>query len=198
MAVRFYVQDLIAFCRVFVVVLALFGIVVLLVMLPNCAPSCTAPKAYGLECVVQFADALETQQQPALSLSCQPKSRSRVFKRSSKMAMSNIGLSPRFGVFLPRGLGLMLGVILRLKMALRLRRQPYTPSRQIVWFWKPATSSLLGSAFYPVLVHWLAIYAPRFLPTLGHPRAVALDFARCDQLATGLAPVGVRPCWAHQ
>jgi hypothetical protein len=24
-----------------------------------------------------------------------------------------------------------------------------------------------------------------------------LRFARRDQLATGLAPVGVRPCWAH-
>ncbi|KAA1008831.1 hypothetical protein FVF58_21320, partial [Paraburkholderia panacisoli] len=38
---------------------------------------------------------------------------------------------------------------------------------------------------------------PRFLPTLGHPRAVALRFARCDQLAAGLAPTRVRPCWAH-
>ena len=53
--------------------------------------------------------------------------------------------------------------------------------------------ALLGSAFYPVLVHRLAIYAPRFLPTLGRPHAVALHFARCDQLATGLAPVGLRP-----
>ena len=25
-----------------------------------------------------------------------------------------------------------------------------------------------------------------------------LRFARRDQLATGLAPVGVRPCWAHK
>ena len=58
--------------------------------------------------------------------------------------------------------------------------------------------ALLGSAFYPVLVHRLAIYAPRFLPTLGHPHAVALRFARCDQLTAGLAPAGVRPCWAHK
>ena len=57
--------------------------------------------------------------------------------------------------------------------------------------------ALLGSAFYPVLVHRLAIYAPRFLPTLGHPHAVALRFARCDQLTAGLAPAEVRPCWAH-
>ncbi len=57
--------------------------------------------------------------------------------------------------------------------------------------------ALLDSAFYPVLVHRLAIYAPRFLPTLGHPYAVALHFAHCDQLAGGLAPPGVRPCWAH-
>ena len=56
----------------------------------------------------------------------------------------------------------------------------------------------LGSAFYPVPVHWLVIYDPRFLPTLGRPHAVALHFARCDQLAGGLAPPGVRPCWAHQ
>lgn len=58
--------------------------------------------------------------------------------------------------------------------------------------------ALLGSAFYPILVHRLAAYAPRFLPTLGHPRAVALRFVRCDQLTAGLAPAGVRPCWAHQ
>lgn len=57
--------------------------------------------------------------------------------------------------------------------------------------------ALLHSAFYPVLVHRLADYAPRFLPTLGHPHAVALHFIRCDQLTAGLAPAGVRPCWAH-
>ena len=57
--------------------------------------------------------------------------------------------------------------------------------------------ALLGSAFYAVLVHRLAIYAPRFLPTLGRPHAVALHFTHCDQLAAGLAPAGVRPCWAH-
>ena len=58
--------------------------------------------------------------------------------------------------------------------------------------------ALLGNAFYPVLVHRLAIYASRFLPTLGRPHAVALHFAHCDQLAAGLAPAGVRPCWAHR
>jgi hypothetical protein len=57
--------------------------------------------------------------------------------------------------------------------------------------------ALLGNAFYAVLVHRLTIYAPRFLPTLGRPHAVALHFAHCDQLAAGLAPAGVRPCWAH-
>ena len=40
-------------------------------------------------------------------------------------------------------------------------------------------------------------FDPRFLPTLGRPHAVALHFTRCDQLVTGLAPVRVRPCWAH-
>ena len=57
--------------------------------------------------------------------------------------------------------------------------------------------ALLGSAFYPVLVHRLAAYALRVLPTLGHPHAVALHFVRCDPLTAGLAPAGVRPCWAH-
>ena len=57
--------------------------------------------------------------------------------------------------------------------------------------------ALLDSAFYAVLVHRLTIYAPRFLPTIGRPFAVALRFVCCDQLTTGLAPVGVRPCWAH-
>src|SRR5919108_3296924 len=57
--------------------------------------------------------------------------------------------------------------------------------------------ALLGNAFYAVLVHRLTTYAPRFLPTLGRPHAVALRFAHCDQLAAGLAPAGVRPCWAH-
>ena len=46
--------------------------------------------------------------------------------------------------------------------------------------------------------HNRQIYAPRFLSTFGRPHAVALHFAHCGQLATGLAPVRVRPCWAHQ
>ena len=58
--------------------------------------------------------------------------------------------------------------------------------------------ALIGTAFYVVLVHRLMICAPRFLPTIGRPHAVALRFARLGQLAAGLAPAGVRPCWAHQ
>jgi len=58
--------------------------------------------------------------------------------------------------------------------------------------------ALLSNAFYPVLVHQLAVYAPRFLPTFGRPHAVALHFVRRDQLTAGLAPAGVRPCWAHK
>ena len=58
--------------------------------------------------------------------------------------------------------------------------------------------ALLGSACYPILVHRLAVYAPRFLPTLGRPHAVALHFVRCDQLTAGLSPAGMRPCWAHK
>jgi hypothetical protein len=41
-------------------------------------------------------------------------------------------------------------------------------------------------------------FAPRFLPTVGHPSAVALHFARRDQLAVGLTPTRVRPCRAHE
>ena len=74
----------------------------------------------------------------------------------------------------------------------------YTPPRfdhKSFLVYRPV--ALLGSASYPILVHRLTVYVPRFLPTLGRPHAVALRFARRDQLATGLAPVGVRPCWAH-
>ena len=56
---------------------------------------------------------------------------------------------------------------------------------------------LLRSASYPFLVHRLTIYAPSFLPTLGRPHAVELNFARRYQIATRLTPVGMRPCWAH-
>ena len=41
-------------------------------------------------------------------------------------------------------------------------------------------------------------FAPRFLPIIGHPHAVALRFVRCDQLTAGLLPARVRPCWAHK
>jgi len=58
--------------------------------------------------------------------------------------------------------------------------------------------ALLGSAFYLMLVHRLADYDPRFLPTLDHLHALALPFVRCDQLKAGLAPAGGRPCWAHK
>jgi hypothetical protein len=58
--------------------------------------------------------------------------------------------------------------------------------------------TLIDTALYLIFVHRLVIYAPRFLSTFGHPHAVALHFAHCGQLATGLAPVGVRPCWAHK
>jgi len=57
--------------------------------------------------------------------------------------------------------------------------------------------ALLGSAFYAIRVPRLMIYDPRFLPTVGCPSAAALHFAHCGQLAAGLSPAGVRPCWAH-
>ncbi len=40
--------------------------------------------------------------------------------------------------------------------------------------------------------------APRFLPTLGHPRTVAVRFDQDDLLRAGLAPARQRPCWAHK
>jgi hypothetical protein len=58
--------------------------------------------------------------------------------------------------------------------------------------------ALLGSAFYAIRVPRLMIYDPRFLPTVDYSSAVAFHFARCGQLAAGLSPTGVRPCWAHQ
>jgi len=42
------------------------------------------------------------------------------------------------------------------------------------------------------------IYDPRFLPTIDCSHAVALHFAHCGQLTAGLAPAGMRPCWAHK
>src|SRR5690606_6654918 len=58
--------------------------------------------------------------------------------------------------------------------------------------------ALLGSASYPIFVHRLTVYDPRFLPTVGRPSAVALHFVRCGQLTGGLSPPGVRPCRAHK
>src|SRR6266700_7118648 len=58
--------------------------------------------------------------------------------------------------------------------------------------------ALPGNAFYPLDCSSARSFAPRFLPTFGHPHAVALHFVRCDLLTTGLTPVRVRPCWAHQ
>jgi len=55
----------------------------------------------------------------------------------------------------------------------------------------------LGVASYPVLVHRPAVYAPGFLPTLGHPYAVAVRFALDGLITGGLAPPRQRPCWAH-
>ena len=40
-------------------------------------------------------------------------------------------------------------------------------------------------------------FVPHFLPTLGHPHAVALPFVRFGQLTGGLSPPSSCPCWAH-
>jgi hypothetical protein len=41
-------------------------------------------------------------------------------------------------------------------------------------------------------------FAPRFLPTVGRPSAVAVRFDRDDLLSVGLAPTRQRPCGAHK
>ena len=76
----------------------------------------------GLECVVQPADALEAQQQPAeLVLPGKyPLDRPEALLEDGRLEDR---LAASFGCFLPRGLGLMLGTMPRLKMALRLARQ---------------------------------------------------------------------------
>jgi hypothetical protein len=43
-------------------------------------------------------------------------------------------------------------------------------------------------------VHRLTVYAPRFIPTLGHPHAVALHLVRCGLLTGGLPLPEPRPC----
>ena len=63
--------------------------------------------------------------------------------------------------------------------------------------WFHAHLPCSGSAFSAAPVHRPTIYAPRFLSALGRSHAVAFHFAHCDQLAAGLAPAGMRPCWAH-
>lgn len=69
------------------------------------------------------------------------------------------------------------------------------------WFFAQSTSrpvALLGSESSPTLVHRLTVDAARLLYHTGRHLAVAFHFARRDQLATGLAPVGVHPCWANK
>src|SRR5690606_36194412 len=50
----------------------------------------------------------------------------------------------------------------------------------------------LGVASYRVLVHRPTDYAPRFLPTVGRPSAVALRSDWDGLLSAGLAPAGSR------
>ena len=52
-----------------------------------------------------------------------PLNRIEPFLEYGRVEASKSGLRPRLGVFLPRGLALMLGIIPRLKMALRFFRQ---------------------------------------------------------------------------
>ena len=54
------------------------------------------------------------------------------------------------------------------------------------------SSQIAPSRFLPTLVFSLPIRREKT------PHVVALGFTRCDQLVAGLAPAGVRPCWAHQ
>src|ERR1700682_4166521 len=75
-----------------------------------------------LERVVQVAQTLEAQQQAA-ELVFPGEDALDGAEAFIENGRSNSGLRPRFGVLRPRGLGLMLGFMPRLKMALRLARQ---------------------------------------------------------------------------
>ncbi len=70
------------------------------------------------------------------NLSSQAKTHSMVRNRSLNIMGLNSRLRPRFTVFRPRRFLLMLGIIPRLKMALRLARQSYAPSRLITLPWR--------------------------------------------------------------
>jgi hypothetical protein len=64
--------------------------------------------------------------------------------------------------------------------------------------WSRLTLAHRTTSFPAVRVPRLVIYDPRFLPTVDYSCAVAFHFAHCGQLAAGLAPAGVCPCWAHE
>ena len=58
--------------------------------------------------------------------------------------------------------------------------------------------ALVNSYSYKILVHRLTVSVPRLLPKFGRPHAIALRFARRNQIATDLTPVAVSPCWAQE
>ena len=90
--------------------------------------------------------------------------------------------------------------------ALLRRRSPWLFARSVGTLPEPWSRELCGSLpARPARQRLVSgscssgrSFAPRFLPTVGHPPAVALRFACCDQLAVGLAPTRVRPCRAHK
>ncbi len=57
--------------------------------------------------------------------------------------------------------------------------------------------ALLGAASIRFLFIGPQVTLHASLPTVGRPPAVALRFARRDQLTEGLTPSRTRPCWAH-
>ncbi|CCM77960.1 hypothetical protein BN77_0933 [Rhizobium mesoamericanum STM3625] len=64
----------------------------------------------------------------------------------------------------------------------------------------PLPLTLVGTSSYIRLLSvGPAWFDPRFLlPAVGRPSAVALHFARCDQLTVGLPPTRMRLGWAHK
>ena len=75
----------------------------------------------GLECIVQPTETIKAKQEPPELVfpSEHPLDRVEPFVKYRQIKK---GLRPRLGCFRPRGLGLMLGIMPRLKMALRFDR----------------------------------------------------------------------------
>lgn len=77
------------------------------------------------EGVMHWTEAIEKRFSKRRKLSSHANTRSIVRNRSLKIAFLKKGLRPRLGCFLARGFGLILGIMPRLKIALRFSQQSY-------------------------------------------------------------------------